>query len=90
MRGGFGQFYTNMNGLNYRNAVVSNGLPSQQSSASITYGAGPPNQQVPPFPNILPANSPLFAAFPDISLVSPQFRAPYVLQSRSICKLQRL
>src|ERR1039457_3311552 len=27
VRGGFGQFYTNMNGLNYRNAVVSNGLP---------------------------------------------------------------
>ena len=81
VRGGFGQFYTNMNGLNYRNAVVSNGLPSQQSSASVTYGAGPPNQQVPTFPNILPANSPLFAASPDISLVSPQFRAPYVLQA---------
>ncbi|MGA2647200.1 MAG: TonB-dependent receptor [Candidatus Sulfotelmatobacter sp.] len=81
VRGGFGQFYTNMNGLNYRNAVVSNGLPSQQSSASVTYGAGPPHQQVPTFPNILPANSPLFAASPDISLVSPQFRAPYVLQA---------
>ncbi len=81
VRGGFGQFYTNMNGLNYRNAVVSNGLPSQQSSASVTYEAGPPNQQVPTFPNILPANSPLFAASPDISLVSPQFRAPYVLQA---------
>ena len=81
LRGGFGQFYTNMNGLNYRNAVVSNGLPSQQSSASVTYGAGPPNQQVPTFPNILAANSPLFAASPDISLVSPLFRAPYVLQA---------
>ena len=81
VRGGFGQFYTNMNGLNYRNAVVSNGLPSQQSSASISYEAGPPNQQVPTFPDILPANSPLFAASPDISLVSPKFRAPYVLQA---------
>ena len=81
VRGGFGQFYTNMNGLNYRNAVVSNGLPSQQASASVTYGAGPPNQQVPTFPNILPVNSPLFAASPDLSLVSPQFRAPYVLQA---------
>jgi hypothetical protein len=81
VRGGFGQFYTNMNGLNYRNAVVSNGLPSQQSSASVAYGAGLPNQQLPTFPNILPANSPLFAASPDISLVSPQFRAPYVLQA---------
>ena len=80
VRGGFGQFYTNMNGLNYRNAVVSNGLASQQSSVSAGYEAGAPNQQLPTFPNILPANSPLFAASPDISLVSPQFRAPYILQ----------
>ena len=32
IRGGFGQFYENLNGLNYRNSVVSNGLASQQSS----------------------------------------------------------
>jgi len=81
VRGGFGQFYTNMNGLNYRNAVVSNGLVSQQSSASVSYTSGPPNQQVPTFPSILPANSPLFSASPDISLISPQFRAPYILQA---------
>src|SRR5580693_1938304 len=81
VRGGFGQFYTNMNGLNYRNAVVSNGLASQQSSASVSYTAGPPNQQLPTFPNILPGNSPLFSASPDISLVSPQFRVPYILQA---------
>jgi len=81
VRGGFGEFYTNMNGLNYRNAVVSNGLASQQSSVSITYTAGSPNQQAPTFPNILPGNSPLFQASPDISLVSPQFRVPYILQA---------
>jgi len=81
VRGGFGQFYTNMNGLNYRNAVVSNGLASQQSSVSVSYTGGPPNQQAPTFPNILPGNSPLFGASPDISLVSPQFRAPYILQA---------
>ena len=81
VRGGFGQFYTNMNGLNYRNAVISNGLASQQSSVSISYTAGPPDQELPTFPNILPANSPLFQASPDISLVSPQFRAPYILQA---------
>jgi Carboxypeptidase regulatory-like domain/TonB dependent receptor len=81
VRGGFGQFYTNMNGLNYRNAVVSNGLASQQSSVSFSYNGGPPNQQVPTFPNILPGNSSLFQASPDISLVSPQFRAPYILQA---------
>ncbi|MGA3090710.1 MAG: TonB-dependent receptor [Terriglobales bacterium] len=81
VRGGFGQFYTNMNGLNYRNAVASNGLASQQTSASISYASGLPNQQVPTFPSILPANSPLFSAAEDISLVSPQFRVPYILQA---------
>ena len=81
VRGGFGDFYTNMNGLNYRNAVVSNGLASQQSSASVSYIGGPPNQQQPTFPNVLPGNSPLFAASPDISLVSPRFRVPYILQA---------
>ena len=81
VRGGFGQFYTNMNGLNYRNAVVSNGLASQQSSVNASYEAGAPNQQLPTFPNVLPADSPLFAASPDISLVSPQFRVPYILQA---------
>ncbi|MGO9124685.1 MAG: carboxypeptidase regulatory-like domain-containing protein [Terriglobales bacterium] len=81
VRGGFGDFYTNMNGLNYRNAVVSNGLASQQSSVNASYNGGPPNQQLPTFPNVLPGNSPLFAGSPDISLVSPQFRVPYILQA---------
>jgi hypothetical protein len=81
VRGGFGDFYTNMNGLNYRNAVVSNGLASQQSEVNASYNGGQPNQQVPTFPNILASNSPLFGASPDISLVSPQFRVPYILQA---------
>jgi outer membrane receptor protein involved in Fe transport len=62
VRGGFGMFYTNMNGLNYRNAVISNGLVSQQSDVSSSYTAGPPNQALPAFPTILPESSPLFAA----------------------------
>jgi len=80
VRGGFGMFYTNMNGLNYRNAVISNGLATQQASVSASYNGGAPNQQAPTFPTILPADSPLFGASPDISLVSPQFRVPYILQ----------
>jgi hypothetical protein len=82
VRGGFGDFYTNMNGLNYRNAVISNGLASQQSevNASYTSTLGNPNQQAPTFPSILPGNSPLFQASPDISLVAPHIRAPYILQ----------
>ena len=81
IRGGFGMFYTNMNGLNYRNAVISNGLPSQQEEVNSSYSTGPPNDQVPTFPNILAANNPLFSASSDISLVSPQFRAPYIEQA---------
>ncbi len=82
VRGGFGQFYDNMNGLNYRNAVVSNGLASQQSSVSASYNpALLPDQQIPTFPSVIPRGSPLFQASPDISLVSRQFRVPYVLQA---------
>jgi hypothetical protein len=79
VRGGFGVFYTNMNGLNYRNAVISNGLESQQYSLSINPSGAAPNQQVPTFPNVLPTNSAPLQA-PDISLVSPNFRVPYILQ----------
>ncbi len=94
VRGGFGQFYTNMNGLNYRNAVISNGLASQQSEVgAILNPALPPGRQVPSidpvtgnvygptFPSILPASSSLFQSSPDISLISPNFRAPYILQA---------
>jgi len=84
VRGGFGMFYTNMNGLNYRNAVVSNGLLSQQSEANASYTSGAPNQQAPTFPNILPSDSPLFSASPDISLVAPQFRVCLLYTSRCV------
>jgi hypothetical protein len=80
LRGGFGQFYTNMNGLNYRNAVISNGLASQQTEANAMYISGAPSRQFPTFPNILPVNSPLFGTSPDISLISPEFRPPSILQ----------
>ena len=58
-------FYTNMNGLNYRNAVVSNGLASQQSevSAQIHMGAHQTSRRQ-PFPNILPSNSPAVPGCP--------------------------
>jgi hypothetical protein len=94
VRGGSGMFYTNMNGLNYRNAVISNGLASQQSEVGAIFNpALSPGQQVPSvdpvtgnvygptFPAILPASSSLFQASPDISLISPQFRVPYILQA---------
>ena len=79
VRGGFGMFYENFNGLNYRNAVVSNGLLSQQASVSIDYDPNrAPNEQQVVFPN--QADSSLFSAPSDISLVDPHFRFPYILQ----------
>ena len=79
IRGGFGLFYESLNGLNYRNAVISNGLLSQQASATIQYdGSLAPNSQPTVFPNQISDPS-LFSA-PDISLVDPNFRFPYVLQ----------
>jgi Carboxypeptidase regulatory-like domain/TonB dependent receptor len=80
VRGGFGMFYENFNGLNYRNAVVTNGLLSQQSSVAIDYdGSLQPNQQIPAFPSKV--NDPALFSSPNISLVDPHFRFPYVLQS---------
>jgi hypothetical protein len=49
--------------------------------ANASYSSGAPSQQTPTFPNILAANNPLFAASTDISLVSPQFRVPYIEQA---------
>jgi hypothetical protein len=79
VRAGIGLFYENLNGLNYRNSVVSNGLLSQQASANIQYDpAFTPANQPTVFPNQI-SNPALFSA-PDISLVDPHFHFPYVLQ----------
>ena len=75
VRGGFGIFYEDFNGLNYRNSVIANGLVSQQSSASFNYG----DNGAPVFPNRV-TDPALFSAG-NISLVDPHFRDPYVLQS---------
>jgi hypothetical protein len=91
VRGGFGEFYSNMNGLNYRNSVASNGLASEQSTVNASFNPSfAPNQQTasagvggtvfgPTFPNGI-TNSGLFQSSSDISLVSPHMRVPYVLQ----------
>ncbi len=81
IRGGFGMFYEIFNGINYENSVVSNGLPSQQSSTFIHFDSSlPPNQQAPVFPNRVSDPS-LFSASPDVSIVSPGLRVPYILQA---------
>ena len=80
VRGGFGMFYENFNGLNYRNSVIANGLSTQQSSASVSYdGSLAPNQQPVVFPNQI--SDPSLFASSNISLVDPHFRSPYILQS---------
>ena len=79
VRGGVGVFYENLNGLNYRNAVVSNGLLSQQASVLLNYDRTlAPNQQVAVFPKQITDASQFSASA--ISLVDPHFRFPYVLQ----------
>jgi hypothetical protein len=79
IRGGFGMFYENLNGLNYRNAVVSNGLLSQQASVSLGYNTNLlPDQQIAVFPHQITDLSQFSAS--DISLVDSHFRFPYILQ----------
>jgi hypothetical protein len=80
IRGGFGMFYENLNGLNYRNAVVTNGLSSQQSSVFAGYNSSlAPNQQTPAFP--LSVSDPSLFSAPNVSIVDPHFHFPYILQS---------
>ena len=75
-------FYEIFNAINYENSVISNGLPSRQSSASPPFdNSKPPNQQAPTFPNILPVNGAAFGASSNLSLVSPSFKVPYILES---------
>jgi hypothetical protein len=81
VRGGFGLFYENFNGLNYRNSVISNGTLSQQASVTYVYGANGsqiPNQQIAVFPNRITDLSQFSTS--NISLVDPHFRFPYILQ----------
>ncbi len=82
VRGGFGKFYENFNGLNYRNSVISNGLLSQQASVSLGYNSNlAPNQQIAVFPkNNLQVTDPSLFSAADISLVDPHFRFAYILQ----------
>jgi hypothetical protein len=82
VRGGFGKFYENLNGLNYRNSVISNGLLSQQASVSLDYDPTvAPNQQIAVFPNNnLQVTDPSLFSAADISLVAPNFKFAYILQ----------
>ncbi|MGH9430501.1 MAG: TonB-dependent receptor domain-containing protein, partial [Terriglobia bacterium] len=92
VRGGFGVFYEILDGINYENSVVSNGLPSQQSSAFTIFNSGvAPNSQSPVvrtgapdfgpvFPNIITSPA-FFAGSSNLSLIDPGFQTPTILES---------
>jgi len=74
VRGGLGMFYEILNGINYEDSVISNGLPSQQSSAFVPFNSSlAPNQQAPVFPGRI-GGAGLFAASSNVSIVSPDFQ----------------
>lgn len=76
VRGGFGVFYTDLNGVNYENSAISNGLASQQSSVFLFE---PPIND-PTFPNQI-SNTSLFAASPNISVFASNLKPPTILES---------
>ena len=81
VRGGFGMFREILDGINYENSVISNGLTSQQATTFIPYSsASMPNMQTVIFPNSL-TNTSSFGASSNISIVDPSFHIPYVLES---------
>ena len=82
VRGGFGVFPEVFNGINYESSVISNGLPSQQSSTSVSCfrGCPAPNMRTPVFPSSLPGSS-SFSASSNLSIVDPGFQTPYILNS---------
>ncbi len=81
IRGGFGMFREILDGINYENSVISNGLASQQATTFVPFDSTlAPNQQTPVFPNSLTSTT-AFGASSNLSIVDPSFRIPYVLES---------
>lgn len=81
VRGGFGMFREILDGINYENSVISNGLPTQQSSTFVGYNKTlTPNQQPLVFPNAF-SNTSSFGNSGSLSIVDPGFQTPYVLES---------
>lgn len=76
VRGGFGVFYTDLNGTNYENSALANGLPTQQSSLFLFK---PPINN-PTFPDQI-SNSSLFSASNNISVFDSHLIAPVILES---------
>jgi hypothetical protein len=81
IRGGFGIFREILDGINYENSVISNGLPSQQLTTFVPFNSAlAPSQQTPVFPAALTDTS-SFGAGSNLTIVDPGFRIPYVIES---------
>jgi len=84
VRGGFGMFREVFDAINYENSVTGNGLPSRVASTYQRFDFSlAPDAQVngPVFPNALPSTDNVFSSSPNLSIVSPGFKTPYVLES---------
>jgi carboxypeptidase family protein len=82
VRGGFGIFREIFDAINYENSVSGNGLVSHVASTSVGYTKGvAPDAQTPSFPGVLPTSAAGFSGAPDITIVDPAFKIPYILGS---------
>jgi hypothetical protein len=82
VRGGYGIFHEIFDAINYENSVTGNGLPSRLASTSVFYSSAlAPDAQAPAFPNTLPTNTPGFSSSPNLTIVSPGFKTPYIQEA---------
>jgi Carboxypeptidase regulatory-like domain/TonB dependent receptor-like, beta-barrel len=82
VRGGFGIFREVFDAINYENSVTGNGLPSRVAGTFLFYNSSAaPNAQTPAFPNALPSTAPVFSSSSNLSVVSPNFQTPNILES---------
>lgn len=82
IRGGVGIFRAFLTSQNYINSTTANGLTSVRSSLNLNYSSGlAPNAQTLIFPNVLPLNSPLFAASSNVDVIDRGLKTPYATQA---------
>ena len=82
IRGGGGIFRAFLSSRNYIAGTTTNGLASLRSSLSLGYNNTlAPNAQALVFPNILPSDSSLFAASPNVNVIDPGLKDPSTIQS---------
>jgi hypothetical protein len=80
VRGGYGIFHEIFDAINYENSVTGNGL--RVSSTSLGYNASAsPDGQMPVFGSALPGTAPVFSSSSNLSLVSPDFKTPYIQEA---------